>query len=136
MQFLYAELVSRFQEVLGTPKELIEETYNKPDATDVARNKYISVKNFGEFYILIVFETYDNYVRFLNAYRIYPKLMDGADMSRMKPIEVLKEFMDRYGVAKTIPGFGERNILLEKNTDVFFLGVLNVEKYLEAIKNI
>lgn len=129
----YSKLIDSFQEHLGTPKHLIEETFNKPDATDIVKDRCISIKRFGEFYILIIFEMGDKDVRFLNAYRIYPKLLDGTDISKMKPIDILKEFMNRFGVAKEIPGFGEQKIFIDKKVNVFFFGILDIEKYLEAV---
>jgi len=136
MQFSYSELIEKFSDVLGTPKELINETFNKPDATDIIVNRCISVKNLGEYYMLIIFQMDGQVVRFLYAYRIYPKLFDGVDISKMKPIQVLTELMNRYGISKSIPGFGERKILVEKNSNIFFPGILNMEAYLEAVKNI
>jgi hypothetical protein len=136
MQFVYSELITRFQDLLGTPKELIEETFNKPDATDVVMNRCISVKKFDKFNFLIIFEMNDEIVRFLSAYRIYPVLLNGADMSRMKPLEILTEFMNRYGVGKQIPGIGERKVLFERRMGIFFPGILDIEKYLEALKSV
>lgn len=136
MQFVYSELVTRFQDVLGTPKLLVEETFNKPDATDVAINKCVSIKNFGEFYALVIFEMDGQVVRFMNAYRIYPQLFNGTDISRMKPTDILKEFMNTYGISKTIPGVGECKFFVDRKMNIFFPGILDIEKYLEAVKNI
>jgi len=136
MQFSYSELIEKFSEVLGTPKELINETFNKPDATDIVVNRCVSVKNLGDCYMLIVFQMDGQVVRFLYAYKIYPKLLDGVDIGKMKPIQLLTEFMNKYGVSKSIPSFGERKVLVEKNSNVFFPGILNMEAYLEAVKNI
>lgn len=136
MRFSFSELLNRFQELMGTPKELIEETFNKPDATDTAVGKYISLKNFGNYSILIIFEMENESVRFLNAYRIYPKLLEGLDISKMKPLDILTEFMNRYGIAKDVPGFGEHKIFIERNHKIFFPGILDIEKYLETLKSI
>lgn len=136
MQINYSELIEKFQEQLGTPKDLILETFNKPDSSEVVKTKYISIKNFGDFYILIVFEMDDKVVRFLNAYRIYTKLLDGANISKMKPLAVLTEFMNRYGIDKDIPRFGKHKIFIEKSMNIFFLGILDIDKYLEAVKKI
>lgn len=133
MLILYSELVNKFQDKLGTPKELIIETFNKPDATDVVKNKYISIKKFDEFYILIIFETIGNDVKILNAYHINSKLLDGVDISKMRPLDALKEFMNRYGMIKSVPGIGDHKIFVEKNTNVYFLGILDIDKYLEAM---
>jgi hypothetical protein len=135
MQFQYSQLIDKFQEALGTQKELINEVFNKPDATDVVSNKYISIKNFGDFYLLIIFEVDDQIARFFYAYRIYQKLLD-VNIGKMKPIEMLTEFMNKYGVSKTIPGVGEHKIMIENKLSVFFPGILNVEKYLEDLKNV
>lgn len=136
MRISYSELIQKFNEILGTPKELIEETFNKPDATDIVMNRYLSIKNFGDFYILIIFHMDDKTVRFLDAYRIYSKLLDGNDISKMKPLEVLTEFMNRYGITKNIAGVGEHKMFVDKKLNVLFLGILDIEKYLEAVKNI
>jgi len=136
MRFFYSELINRFQELLGTPKELIEETFNKPDATDIVINRCISVKNFGDYHLLIIFEMDDQIVRFLSAYRIYPQLLDGVGIANMKPLEILTGFMNKYGMSKTIPGFGEHKIFIERKSKIFFPGILDIEKYLADIKNI
>jgi hypothetical protein len=136
MRFSYDEIITRFQDTLETPKMLIEETFNKPDATDIVVNRYISIKNFGDFHMLIIFEMDGLIVRFLRAYRIHPKLLDGFNINKMKPIDVLTEFMNKYGIAKEIPQFGEHKILIERKMKIFFLGVLDIEKYLADLKNI
>jgi len=136
MQVIYSELITRFQDLLGTPKELIEETFNKPDATNIVSNRCISSKNFGSFHMLIIFEMDNETVRFLNAYRVYPQLMNGADISKMKPLEMLTEFMNRFGLPKEIPGAGEHKIFIERRMNIFFPGILDIDKYLEALKGI
>jgi len=136
MQIIYSELIARFQEPLGVSKDLIEETFNKPDATDVVSNRFVSIKNFGDYYILIIFDADDKIVRFLYAYRIYQKMLDGTEIGKMKPIDVLKEFMNLYGITKNIEGHGEHRILIERKSNIFFPGILDIEKYLEAVRNI
>jgi hypothetical protein len=135
MHFAYSSLITNFQESLGLSKDIIEETFNKPDLTDVIMNRCISIKNFVDYFIIIIFEMDGQTVRFLSAYRIYPKLLDGIDISKMKPVDVLKEFMERYGMSKAILRFGERKFFIEKGV-AFFPGILDIEKYLEAVKNI
>ena len=136
MQFYYSDIITRFQDVLGTQKVIVEETYNKPDATDIVISKMISVKNFGDFYSLVIFEMEGLSVRFLNAYRIYPKLLDGTDISKMKPLEMLTEFMNRYGISRPIQGFGEQKIFVDRKLKIFFPGILDIDKYLEEVKSI
>lgn len=136
MQVIYSELINMFQDLLGTPKELILETFNKPDATDIAVNRCISIKKFDDFYLLIIFEMNDEIVRFISAYRIYPKLLNGVDISKMKPLEILTEFMNMYGVSRPIPGHGEQKIFIDKSLKIFFPGILDIEKYMEALKSI
>ena len=136
MRFSYDEVIDRFQEVLGTPKMLIEETYNKPDNTDIVVNRYISIKNFGDFYILVIFEMDGLVVRFLRAYRILPKLLDGMNIAKSKPLDVLTAFMEKYGVPKEIPQFGEHKIFVERSMKLFFPGVLDIDKYLADLKTI
>src|SRR4030043_1445974 len=115
MRVYYNELVEKFHETLGTPKELIEDTFNKPDLTDVIIDKYISIKNFGDYYMLIIFDMDERAksARILYAYRIYQKMLDGIEISRMKPLEVLTEFMNKYGIAKEVPGFGQQKIIIK-----------------------
>jgi hypothetical protein len=138
MHVYYNDIIDKFQEMLGTQKDLIEDTFNKPDLTDVIIDKYISIKNFGDYYILIIFDMDERAksARILYAYRIYQKMLDGTDISKMKPLEVLTEFMNRYGISKEVPGFGQQKIIIKKAPKVFFPGILDVEKYLEAVKNI
>ncbi|MEM7814030.1 MAG: hypothetical protein QXK48_00390 [Candidatus Aenigmatarchaeota archaeon] len=136
MQFIFSELIERFHELLGTPKDLILETFNRPDATDFVLNKCISIKNFGNFYLLIIFEMDDQLVRFSNAYRIYPQLLNGFDISKMKPVEILEEFMKKFGILKLIPAYGECKFLIDKKNKIFFPGILDIEKYLQALKNL
>ena len=54
MMFRYNDLIEKFADALGTPKYMIEDTFAKPDKTDVAIDKYISIKDFGEYSILII----------------------------------------------------------------------------------
>ncbi|MEM5829769.1 MAG: hypothetical protein QW040_03615 [Candidatus Aenigmatarchaeota archaeon] len=136
MQFIFSELIERFHELLGTPKELILETFNKPDATDFVINKCISIKNFGKFYILIIFEMEDKIVRFSTAYKIFPRLLDGLNIAKMRPVEILEEFMEKFGILKLIPGYGECKFLIDKKSKIFFHGILDIEKYLQALKNL
>jgi hypothetical protein len=138
MHVYYNELITKFQDTLGTQKELIEDTFNRPDLTDVIIDKYISIKNFGDYYMLIIFDMDERTksARILYAYRIYQKMLDGSDISKMKPLDVLIVFMNRYGISKEIPGFGEQKILIKKAPKVFFPGILDVEKYLEDVKKI
>lgn len=137
MRILYSEVIEKFQDVLNTPKELIDEAFNKPDATDIVSNKYISFRNFYDFYMLVVFEMDDikKIVKILSAYTIYPKMMDGLDVAKMKPVKLLEEFMKVYGVEKNLPGFGQQKFLINKERGVCFLGILDLEKYSEATKN-
>lgn len=120
MQFYFSDLITNFQELLGIQKELVVETFNKPDATDIVMNKGISVKNFGDFYFLVIFEMDGQIVRFYNAYRIYPKLLNGADASKMKPLEMLTEFMNRYGIIKEVSRFDQQKIFIDRKLNVFF----------------
>ncbi len=136
MNLVFSDLILKFQDQLGVSKEMMEETFNKPDATDSVLDKYISYRIFGNFLVLVVFEMDGQFVRFLNAYRIYPQLMDGFDISRAKPMDLLKEFMNRYGIAKVIPRFGEQKFLIVKDANVFFPGILDMEKYLEAVERL
>lgn len=135
MRFSYSSLIEKFREVLGTPKPLIEETYNKPDLVDVIKEKYVSIKWFGDFYMLVIFEMDGESVNFLNAYRVYPKMID-VDMdklARMRPLELLAALMNKYGIPKQLAGAGECKVFVEKDSPIFFLGILDIEKYLEAL---
>lgn len=138
MQVYYNELIIKFQDTLGTQKELIEDTFNRPDLTDVILDKYISIKSFGDYYMLIIFDMDERAksARILYAYRIYQQMLDGTDISKMKPLEVLTEFMNKYGISKEVPGFGQQKIIIKKSPKVFFPGILDVDKYLEAVKSI
>jgi hypothetical protein len=142
MMFRYNDLIEKFADSLGTPKYIIEETFAKPDRTDVAIDKYISVKDFGEYSILIIFDTSGNDVNFLRAFRIYHRMLDGASdpnvRRKMKPLEMLTMFMEKYGICKAVPGHGEKKILIDKPMNIFFPGILDIEKYLkdaDAIQN-
>jgi hypothetical protein len=131
--FRYNELIERFADALGTPKAMIEDTFAKPDRTDVAIDKYVSVKEYGDYSMLIIFDTSGNDVNFLRAFRIYHRMLDGLmDSSvrkRLKPIDVLTMFMEKYGICKAIPGQGERKILIDKPMNIFFPGILDIVKY-------
>ncbi|MFH0836631.1 MAG: hypothetical protein V1870_00720 [Candidatus Aenigmatarchaeota archaeon] len=137
MKILYSEVIEKFQDVLNTPKELIDDAFNKPDATDIVSNRYVSFRNFSDFYMIVVFEMDDikKTVKILNAYTIYPKMMDGLDVAQMKPVKMLEEFMKIYGIDKNIPGFGPQKFLVNKERGVCFLGILDLEKYSETVKN-
>jgi hypothetical protein len=136
MNFSYSEVIQKFQDQLGTPKELIEETFNKSDATDIVSDRCVAIKRFGDFYILVTYGMDGNYVRFLNAYRIYPELLEGIDIRKLRPVQVLKEFMNRYGISKAVPGFGEVKVFIEKTVKVMFLGILDIDKYVESVRKI
>lgn len=136
MQFIFTELIERFPEFLGTHKELILETFNKPNATDFVLNKYLSIKNFGNFYILIIFEMNDEIVRFSSAYRIHPKILDGFEVSKKRPIEILEASMNEFGITKLLAGFGEHKFFIDKKAKVFFPEILDLEKYLKALERL
>jgi hypothetical protein len=133
MRFKYNELVEKFAGMLGTPKDMIEDTFAKPDKTDVAIDKYISAKSYGGFSIIIIFDTEGNDVHFLRAYRIYNGMIEGgqAAMAKMKPLELLTKFMQSYGIPREIPGRGEHRILIDKPMNIFFSGVLDIDRYLK-----
>lgn len=134
MNFLYNDTITKFHEQLGVTKELIEDTFNKPDATDVIVDKAISIKNYGQYYILVVTSMADRVVRFLNAYRIYPKMLDGVDIGSMSPTDALKAFMEAYGLEIELPMLGMQKFFIERKRNVFFPGVLDIEKYVETVK--
>lgn len=136
MKFFYNDLTNKLLEVMGIPKWFVEETFNKPDATDIVSSKCISIKNFGECYMLVIFEIDDVTVRFLSAYKIFSKLLDGVNITKTKPVDVLRELMNRYGITWNVPKFGEHKILIEKSQNVFFPGILDIEKYMEAAKSV
>jgi hypothetical protein len=135
MEFLYSGLIANFMDILGTPKHAIDETFNKPDASDILTDKGVSMKDFGDHWMLIVFHLDDQDVRFMNAYRVYPKLLPGVDFKKPKPIEVLKAFMEKYGMEKEVPGHGPIKFFVERGSNVFFPGILDIEKYVAEVGN-
>jgi len=136
MQFLYSGLIANFMDVLGTPKHAIDETFNKPDSSDITMNTGISIKDFGDYHILIVFQLDDQNVRFMNAYRIYPKLLPGIDFRKTKPLKVLKAFMEKYGIEKEFPGHEPCKFLIERGSNIFFPGILDIDKYLADVEKL
>jgi hypothetical protein len=136
MQFLYSGLIANFMDVLGTPKHAIDETFNKPDSSDITMNTGISIKDFGGYCILIVFQLDDQNVRFMNAYRLYPQLLLGIDFRKTKPLKVLKAFMEKYGIEKEFPGHGPCRFLIERGSNIFFTGILDIDKYLADVEKL
>ena len=136
MQFLYSGLIANFMDVLGTPKHAIDETFNKPDSSDITMNTGISIKDFGGYHILIVFQLDDQNVRFMNAYRVYPQLLPGVNMQKAKPLKVLKAFMEKYGIEKEFPGHGACKFLIERGSNIFFPGILDIDKYLADVEKL
>ncbi len=129
----YSELIDRFGESLGTPKELIRATFNKPDAAENVMGRFIAVKEFSEFYMLVIYEVDGLTVRFLNAYRIYPQLLRGFVVHGSRPSDILREFMKNYGVVKGVQGMGNYRFLVDRKNNVLFLGILDVEKYMNDV---
>jgi len=136
MEFLYSGLIANYMDVMGTPKHAIDETFNKPDASDVLTDKGVSMRDFGDFWMLVVFQLDDQNVRFMNAYRIYPQMLPGVDLRKPKPIEVLSALMDKYGIEKEIAGYGPRKLLIEKGSKIFFPGILDIDRYLADMQKI
>ncbi|MFH1622931.1 MAG: hypothetical protein ABIA12_00195 [Candidatus Aenigmatarchaeota archaeon] len=136
MQFLYSGLIANFMDVLGTPKHVIDETFNKPDSSDVLTDWGVSIKNFGDYFILIVFHLDGQDVRFMSAYRVYQQLLSGVDLHKSKPLEVLKAFMEKYGIEKEFPGHGTCKFLVERGSNVFFPGILDIDKYLADVEKL
>jgi hypothetical protein len=60
--------------------------------------------------------------------------MDGFSIAGARPLAILEGFMDRYGIAKEIPGFGEHKFFVKKEMRIMFLGILDIEKYLEVLE--
>lgn len=136
MEFLYSGLIANFMEVLGTPKHAIDETFNKPDASDILTDKGISMKDFGDFWMIVVFHLDDQKVRFMNAYRVYAGMLPGMDIKRTKPTEVLRALMEKYGVDKEFPGRGPCKFLVERGSNVFFPGILDIDRYLADVEKL
>jgi len=136
MEFLYSGLIANFMDVLGTPKHAIDETFNKPDSSDVLADKGVSMKDFGDFWMLVVFQLGDQDVRFMSAYRVYPKLLPGVNMQKAKPFEVLKAFMEKYGIEKEFPGHGPCKFLIERGSNIFFPGILDIDRYLADVEKL
>jgi hypothetical protein len=138
MKFLYNDLTNKLIEAMGIPKWFVEETFNKPDVAEIMSSKCISMKNFGEFYMLVILEIDErnDVVRFISAYKVFPKLLDGVNIPKTKPVDVLKELMNRYGIVWNVPKFGPQKFMIERSQNVFFPGILDIEKYMEAAKSV
>ena len=132
MQFAFSEVISKFSNDLGVNKLEIVETFNKPDSSQIIGGTIISVKNFGPFHLLVTFEMDGLLVRFMNAYKIFPKLIEN-DIKKSKPLDILSEFMDKFGLEKDIPGVGKKKIFVDVQRKTFFQGILDIEKYNSAV---
>ena len=133
MQFAFSEIINRFSDALNVTKFEILETFNKPDSSTVLGGTNISIKNFNNFHVLVTFQMDNDLVRFMNAYKIYPQLLQ-KDLKRMKADAVLFEFMETFGVEKDIPGVGMKKIYADPQRRTFFQGILDIDKYSNAIK--
>lgn len=135
MQFAFSEIINRFSDALGVTKFEIVETFNKPDSSSILGGTNISMKNFGNFHVLITFQMDNDIVRFMNAYRIYPQLFQ-KDLRKMKADAVLFEFMEAFGIEKEIPGIGKKKIFADPQRKAFFQGILDIDKYSNAVKQL
>lgn len=135
MKLHYSRTIEQFSTALGVQKSMVEDTFNKPDMTDIMGGYYISIKVYGDHFILITFRTKGNDVFFENAYKIYPSMLD-IDLGKASTIDVLKDFMSKYGMEVDVPGLGKQKVYVDEKQRIFFQGILDVEKYAAAISNL
>jgi|SRR3989344_1119431 len=135
MQFAFSQIIDRFSNALGVSKFEIAETFNKPDKSSILGGTTISLKNFGNSYVLITFGIDGQIVRFENAFKIYPQLLD-KEIRKMKAEEVMFEFMEKFGIEKDIPGIGKKKIFADPQRKAFFQGILDIDKYSNAVKQL
>ncbi len=134
MQATFSKVINQFHEIFGISKSEIEEVFYKPDITDIMGGTYTSVKHVDGFSILITFEMTGNVVKIMNAYKIFPKMIE-KNILKMKAGEILFEFMEKYGTEADIPNIGKHKIFFDPKRRLFFQGILDVEKYMKAVKN-
>jgi len=135
MQFAFSEIINKFSDILGVTKFEIVETFNKPDSSSILGGTIISMKNFGNYYVLITFEMDANVVRFMSSFKVYPQLLD-RDIKKMNAEDVMFEFMEKFGIEKEIPGVGMKKIYSDPQRKMFFQGILDIDKYTNAVKQL
>jgi len=136
MRFLYSGLIANFMDVLGTPKHAIDETFNKPDSSDVLTDRGASIKHFGDYSIIIVFHLDGQDVRFMAAYRVYQQMLPEVDVRKSRPLDVLKALMEKYGIEREFSGHGPCRFLIERGSNVFFPGILDIDKYVADMEKL
>lgn len=131
MQVLWSKVIETFAPKFGISKGQIEDAYNKPDRSDVIGGTYISVKFYTGHALIITFFMDRDRVHFMNAYKIFPDMLS-VDVSKAGALQILQDFMDRFGVETDVPGVGKVRMHVDEANRRFFQGILDVERYFAA----
>jgi hypothetical protein len=131
MQIQWSKTIEQFAPKFGISKEQIEDAFNKPDSTEGVSGNFITVKFYNGYMILITFYMQGNKTFFMNAYKIFPDMLK-TDLNKAKPLEILTDFMNNFGMDVDVPGVGKVKTYVNEVTHDFFQGILDVEKYLAA----
>jgi hypothetical protein len=132
MQILWSKTINQFAPIFNLTKEQIEDTYNKPDKTDIIGGNYITIKFYGSYAVLVTFTMKMDHVNFMNAYKIFPDMLK-VDVEKASALEILKDFMEGYGMLVDLPGVGKVKTYFNESKKEFFQGILDVEKYMQAV---
>jgi len=131
MQISWSKTINQFAPVFGLTKEQIEDTYNKPDKTDIIGGNYITVKFYGGYAVLVTFTMQMDHANFMNAYKIFPDMLT-VDVDKASAVDILKNFMENYGMLVDVPGIGKVKTHFNESRKEFFQGILDIEKYIQA----
>ena len=134
MQVTFSKVINEFHQTFNLDKSEIEEVFYKPDTTDIMGGTYVSAKHVDGFSILITFEMSGNNVKIMNAYKIFPKMLE-KNIFKMKAGEILFEFMNKYGTDVDIPNVGKHKIFFDHKKRLFFQGILDIDKYMKDMKS-
>ena len=131
MQIVWSKMIEKFAPQFGIPKAQIEDTFNKPDKSEVFGGVYTSVKFYQGYAMLITFFYESEKVHFMNAYKVFPDMVK-IDLDRANAIEILQDFMDGYGMEVDVPGVGKVKTHIDDQGRKMYQGILDVEKYMTA----
>lgn len=131
MQIVWSKMIEQFAPKFGLTKEQIEDAYNKPDKSDVFGGIYATVKFYQGYAVLITFFYEADKIHFMNAYKVFPDMVK-VDVNKAGALEILKDFMENYGMEVEVPGVGKVKMHIDEQGKKMYQGILDIEKYMSA----
>ena len=131
MQIVWSKVIEEFAPKFGLSKPQIEDTFNKPDKSEVNGGIYVTVKYYTGYAVILTFYYEDNKAHFMNCYKVFPDMLT-VDVDKVGSTEILMDFMDRFGMESDVPGVGKVKTHLDPVNHKFYQGILDIEKYMAA----